>query len=68
MTEHLAGPVGAVWADIGRLGSQVSVVAGEVWTGQLVLHSATVVSAGAGSWQLLCPVRRGNERLCVVVQ
>ena len=61
MTEHLAGPVGAVRADVGRL-------AGEAWTGQVVLHSATVVSAGAGSWQLLSPVRRENERVCVVVQ
>ena len=40
-------------------------VAGEAWTGQLVLHSATVVSAGAASGRLLFPVRREKEKMCV---
>ena len=38
---------------------------GEAWTGQLVPHSATVVSAGAASGRLMLPVRRENERMCV---
>ena len=59
--------MGAVRADVGRLGSQVSAAAREAWTGHLVLYSATVVSAGATSWQLLSPVRRGSERACVVL-
>lgn len=59
--------MGAVWADLGRWGFQVSAAAQEVWTGHLVLYSATVVSAGATSWQLLSPVRRESERACVVL-